>query len=141
MKFCNGCGQLKPKSEFNKDKYKKDGHDYLCRLCRRKKWQEYYGLANRDNFRRRGKTFRLRAGLAIRSFIQSYLQGHPCVDCGEADIMVLEFDHVRGKKHFTISDFSRVTYSLTKVKTEIEKCDVRCANCHRRKHVSSLKDS
>ncbi len=62
-----------------------------------------------------------------------YLATHPCVDCGEADVVVLEFDHVRGKKKRTIASMLVQGYSFEKILKEIEKCDVRCANCHRRK--------
>lgn len=137
MKLCRGCGKSKPLIEFNNDKYKKDGLDNFCRVCRRKKRRAYYGSAN-QKFLERSRRHRSRAGSAIREFIITFLKNHPCVDCGESDPVVLEFDHVRGEKLFTISDFSRVTYSLNKVKREIEKCDVRCANCHRRKHVNEL---
>jgi hypothetical protein len=63
----------------------------------------------------------------------SYLQTHPCVDCGETDVVVLEFDHVRGCKERTISSMLVQGYSFAKILEEIAKCDVRCANCHRRK--------
>jgi hypothetical protein len=60
-------------------------------------------------------------------WINDYLRSHPCVDCGEIDPIVLEFDHVSGKEH-NIS--SMLTYSLDRIKQEIERCEVRCANCH-----------
>jgi len=71
-----------------------------------------------------------------RKFIYEYLSVHPCVDCKEPDPVVLEFDHVRGQKVDTISNLAfRYTSSLKRIKLEIKKCEVRCANCHRRRHA------
>lgn len=53
-----------------------------------------------------------------------------CVDCGNGDIRVLEFDHARGSKDFTIGQ-SYSTATRKKMLAELEKCDVVCANCHR----------
>jgi len=81
--------------------------------------------------RARAKTTETRA--AIRAWIHSYLEGKRCVDCGEHDPIVLEFDHREpGSKRFTIASASRGGFSLRSVQQEVEKCDVRCANCHRR---------
>ena len=75
-----------------------------------------------------------RVEAAIRSAIIQYLQDHPCIDCGEADLIVLEFDHRdRATKSFNVSEYANGGYSLERVMAEIDKCDVRCANCHRRK--------
>lgn len=68
-----------------------------------------------------------------RSYILNYLLTHPCVDCGEKDLCTLDFDHVRGKKDKAISQAARAGWRLERIKKEIEKCDVRCSNCHRRK--------
>jgi len=68
---------------------------------------------------------------SIRKFLGEYLLLHPCVDCGNGDLRVLEFDHVRGVKLFSISDAVRRQLSQKKIEEEILKCDVRCANCHR----------
>jgi hypothetical protein len=62
-----------------------------------------------------------------------YLQEHPCVDCGESDPLVLQFDHVRGKKTGTIGELIGRTSSWDKIQEEIGKCQVRCANCHARR--------
>lgn len=67
-----------------------------------------------------------------REYVDKYLKTHPCIDCGESDNVVLEFDHVRGEKKRNISDMILKAFSINAIKTEIEKCDVRCANCHRR---------
>lgn len=57
-----------------------------------------------------------------------------CIDCGERDPIVLDFDHKNGiTKLFTISSARAKLLSLEKIKAEIAKCDIRCSNCHRRR--------
>jgi hypothetical protein len=60
------------------------------------------------------------------------VQQHACVDCGESDIVVLEFDHLRDKV-MDVSVLAREGYSLTRLKQEVAKCAGVCANCHRRR--------
>lgn len=67
-----------------------------------------------------------------RDYIDEYLREHPCLDCGEEDILVLDFDHVSGVKCGNVSTLSHKGVSLEVLKVEIAKCEVRCANCHRR---------
>jgi hypothetical protein len=53
----------------------------------------------------------------------------PCAQCGiQYDWWIMQFDHVRGEKLFNISSYPG--QSLSRVKAEIEKCEVVCANCH-----------
>ena len=60
-----------------------------------------------------------------------YFAIHPCADCGERDPLVLEFDHLRDKR-FNIG--SALPYrNWETILAEIEKCEVVCANCHRRR--------
>jgi 5-methylcytosine-specific restriction endonuclease McrA len=68
----------------------------------------------------------------LRQAVYEYYLQHPCVDCGESDPIVLEFDHIRDKK-ISISEAMQRRWSKKKVLDEIDKCEVRCANCHRRK--------
>jgi len=68
-----------------------------------------------------------------RKFVRDYLTNHPCVDCGETDIVVLEFDHINDDKVMSVSDLMKRTYSLQRILQEIEKCEVVCANDHRRR--------
>ena len=64
-----------------------------------------------------------------RAFIDAAL-AVGCVDCGTKEQAVLELDHVRGNK---VADVSRlIGGSLVRLLAEIDKCEVRCANCHRR---------
>ena len=64
-------------------------------------------------------------------FVENYKKSHPCVDCGNSDIRVLEFDHVKNDKEIDISKATRKGWSKERIQLEIEKCEVRCANCHR----------
>jgi len=64
-------------------------------------------------------------------YVKEYLEGKECVDCGNSDIRVLEFDHVRGEKLYHVSYMVTKAYKLDLVKQEIEKCEIRCCNCHR----------
>jgi hypothetical protein len=54
-----------------------------------------------------------------------------CIDCGENNPLVLDFDHVKGDKVMAVSDMIGSAYSLAAIQREIEKCEVRCSNCHR----------
>lgn len=80
--------------------------------------------------RRRNKKVREEAHRRIFE----YFSTHPCVDCGETDPLVLEFDHIESKnKDAAVSVMVRTLKSWERILEEIEKCEVRCANCHRRR--------
>lgn len=61
----------------------------------------------------------------------AYLREHPCIDCGESDPIVLEFDHLRDKEFGIGKGFRDRAWQS--VLDEMAKCDVVCANCHRRR--------
>lgn len=66
--------------------------------------------------------------------LREYLKNHHCVDCGESDPIILEFDHTDPKhKKFNIGDAAKRGFALQTVLDEVAKCEVRCANCHRKK--------
>ncbi len=68
-----------------------------------------------------------------------YFSEHPCVDCGETDPIVLDFDHVRGQKSYNVGRaISGSHRSWKSIMTEIAKCDVRCCNCHRKKTAAQF---
>jgi hypothetical protein len=55
-----------------------------------------------------------------------------CVDCGERDVVVLEFDHI-GDKTSTVTALAWSQRSLEQIDAEIACCEIRCCNCHRRR--------
>lgn len=129
MKKCTVCKQEKDWSEFNKNSTKKDGLQTLCKSCMRIRFKAYYEK-NREKQSRVVRERNLRIIAECREYIGNYLQQHPCVDCGNSDIRVLEFDHVRGEKRLGVATLARSGYGLNAVVKEIEKCEVRCKNCH-----------
>jgi len=67
-------------------------------------------------------------------YILQYFKEHSCVDCPEKDPIVLDFDHRNPReKEFKVSKL--INCSMKTLKKEIAKCDVRCANCHRKRHA------
>lgn len=76
----------------------------------------------------------------VRTAVLGFLIKKSCIDCGEKDPVVLDFDHKNPKIKFkSVSRLLSGHYSWESVKREIAKCDVRCANCHRRKTYKTLK--
>jgi hypothetical protein len=131
-RVCAHCRISKPLIEFCKLAYRGGATDCYCLDCRRDYNKIYHEvcavkhrLAVASNKRRRKAS--------IRKRLKVYLSAHPCVDCGESDARVLEFDHVRGSKRCDVGELVANAARWDRITVEIEKCDVRCANCHRRR--------
>src|SRR5581483_4732029 len=131
-KYCSSCKKDIPRSEFNK---RGDGLQPLCRECNRLRSRRYYAEnteQHRQVIAKRNK--RLRA--EIRAFIRDYKISRGCKHCGYnrcAD--ALEAHHVHGDKEFLIGRAR--DKSLKRVQTELEKCEILCANCHREEHAKA----
>ena len=66
--------------------------------------------------------------------MDEYKRENPCVDCGARDIDVLQFDHRNSADKVDAVNKLANSSSYDAVVKEIDKCDVRCANCHQLKH-------
>ena len=133
MKYCSRCNTEKPKVEFGSNKTKKDGLQTFCKDCAQKYASGYYKKG--DIKKKHLLSVNERRKIVVqrnRELVLSYLQINPCVDCGESDPIVLEFDHQRDKK-MGVSRLILGGYTEKVILDEIQKCVVRCANCHRRK--------
>src|SRR5262245_30058108 len=67
------------------------------------------------------------------AFIQAYKAERGCVRCEESEPVCLDLHHREpGGKHTKLRNGTSL-YQLgwDAIKTELEKCDVMCANCHR----------
>ena len=90
-------------------------------------------LKNKKEIKKRARKFLQLARIRNRKHTNAYLKEHPCIDCSEKDIIVLEFDHVRETKLDSICRMVNNGFSIKRIDKEIAKCKIRCANCHRRK--------
>jgi len=132
-KKCYTCGKTKELTEFNKNKVRKDGFNSICRECSKARSKQYYA-ENREHHKKVVLANNKKKTERNRRFVYEYLLENPCVDCGETDPVVLEFDHLPGcDKKYIISEMTSNGYSVESIKKEMEKCDVVCANCHRRR--------
>ena len=129
-KHCKRCNKIKSVLDFAKNSQKKDGLQTYCKACVKVINHDYYLRTPEKNPDRIATKDRL--SKAAREYVWTYLCGTACVDCGNSDPVVLEFDHVRGIKKYDISSLIRRGYSVATVQSEIDKCEVRCANCHRK---------
>jgi hypothetical protein len=102
-----------------------------CRACQRKYLHEYNQRNRLEHNARHGRN-RHRYRQRNRERVLEHLQTNPCVDCGERDVAVLEFDHVETKFE-NVSRLIAIGSSWSTLSAEIAKCVVRCANCHRRR--------
>lgn len=129
MRACTRCGELKPLDAFPPVRRGEEKLQTWCRECFAAYGREYY-RKNRDAQKAR----LLRNTAARRADNQrrmiEYLRAHPCVDCGERDIVVLQFDHLASKER-DVSSMLSGSWTWPAIEKEIAKCEVRCANCHR----------
>lgn len=134
MKTCSQCNTSKPLDQFYKWPRSKDGYTAACKFCKLAKNRSDYAT---DETKRNSRLSSVQeARKARREYVWDYLKLHPCVDCGNSDLRVLEFDHVRGEKVIGITRAMQMSWPL--LLAELPKCDVRCANCHRIKTYTQL---
>jgi len=146
-KICTDCRERLPIEQFH---WLKKGliRRSQCKDCIRVRRQRYYQAnqlrlkqVTRHYYQQHRKEVissqmryrQLRVERA-RRYVLDYLSHQSCVDCDNSDIRVLEFDHTRGKKSASIAHMIAHGVSITRLQREIDKCSVRCANCHRIRH-------
>ena len=130
VKKCRLCKTKKKLEEFSFRNKVRNIRTSYCKTCTRKYVREHY-VRNRKYYLSKAKKRNDSVRYLIKQYTWNYLSTHSCIDCGESDPVVLEFDHVSDK----ISEISGMyrNFSLNTVIQEIRKCEIRCANCHRRK--------
>jgi len=87
-------------------------------------------------------SYKRKARRAVRIKALEYVAEKGCCDCGTRDPRVLEFDHIDPSQKFDkvgklLSD--GYSWASERLRQEIRKCRVICANCHR-KHTIIQQD-
>ncbi len=136
MKQCCTCKETKKLTEFNKKHTTKDGLQNICRECSKKRSRKYY-KDNREQHYKDVKANNRRYVKRNIDFVQEYKSIHGCLLCPEKANCCLDFHHVRDKE-VCVSVAVYLAYSIDKLKKEMDKCILLCANCHRKLHAGLI---
>jgi hypothetical protein len=121
LRLCGRCKRKKPLEDFAWRRIDKGWRDNYCRGCRSAYKKEHYAR-NKERYKANARAHaRIRIPERI-ALLEEYLSSHPCMDCGEADLTVLEFDHLR-EKSFDLGQGFR-NFKWSRVLQEISKCEV-----------------
>ena len=132
MKICYKCHEKKSLDCFSKNKAKPDGLSSQCKECHRHLRRKHY-LNNREKIIDQVGEWKKE----YRNWFQ-ILKNKPCKDCGESyPHYCMDFDHI-ANKDFNVSWAIAHSWSREKIVKEIEKCELVCAICHRKRTYNRL---
>lgn len=127
-RVCHFCKREKELNEKNfawKNKGK-GTFQYGCRPCQSEYRKAHY-QANKKKYVDKAKIW---TEARKREFF-TWLRDQKCVDCGNDDLRVLEFDHRNPESKSGNISRMLTEASSAKLEEEMAKCDIVCANCHR----------
>src|SRR2546430_12082615 len=128
MRACTKCGEIKPLEAFPPVRRGEPELQTWCRDC--------FAEANARNYRKnhereKARLYRNAAARLEQNRKQmvGYLRAHPCVDCCETDIVVLQFDHLEDKRH-DVAEMLNGGWGWAAIERGIRKCEGRRADFH-----------
>lgn len=127
-KVCTRCENELPLEEFPWRNKSRGTRASWCKPCKQAYESEHY---RKSDTRKKQIRTQVLKQVERNKEIVAEAKSTGCVDCGEQDLIVLEFDHLRDKSN-NVSTLMH-SGSTQKLIAEIEKCEVVCANCHRRR--------
>jgi hypothetical protein len=125
LALCGRCCQMLPLADFH---FSRGRRQTWCKACRAD-----YMRQRGELHRRETRAAREHRRAEARRFVLELLRGGSCADCGVADPVVLEFDHLGGGKTADVARLVHEGYRLAGVKAEVATCEIVCVNCHRRR--------
>lgn len=105
----------------------------VCKPCQKEKSKAHYH-ANKAKYYAKNKAYE--ATVQMKVNLLKAEKG--CVDCGERDPRCLDFDHVVASTKVDSIGVMVRRCSYESVLAEIAKCEVRCANCHRKRTAAQF---
>jgi hypothetical protein len=130
--ICPKCNCSRGLGDFNFRNKTKGIRQHWCKFCLRAYAARHYREYPKP-YKERARRHTATTRIDSKRRLLEYLSSHPCVDCGESDPVVLEFDHVNGEKNREVTAMANGSYCWKTIEAEIRKCEVVCANCHRRR--------
>ena len=129
---CKNCGDL-PIEMFYR--HHKKGYQSLCKNCKSDYNKKHY-IKDKSKYINRAEQRNKIVKDNIKEKILTYLKDKKCARCPESDVIVLDFHHREPKeKAFEIATGVKMMYKWEIIEQEISKCEMLCANCHRRLHA------
>ena len=132
---CRVCQQTKHLSKFPFRSRAEGTRHWICLACQRAAARSWYVARVPEARRVEGYGTFVRELLSAR--IDEYLRAHPCVDCGESNLNVLDFDHLRDKTD-DVANMVAAGRPWSEIECEIAKCEICCANCHARRTAQRI---
>jgi len=132
-KICSRCGKKKRLSSFHINVTRKDGHQGFCKECSKEIRNNYY-----HKNKKKEKIAAKQRIIDNRKKLIKFFEGKKCVDCGEDNLICLEFDHIKGKKRADVARLLGGGWSFKSILKEIEKCEIVCANCHMKRTAKTF---
>lgn len=114
----------KDKSKYQTEEYRQYMRDY------QRDWHQRHKLKRIASMHERRER--------LREFYKQIKRNSACAQCGENHPATLQFHHCNpAEKDFNLAEILKDGYGLEKIKREIEKCIVLCANCHAKYHYEN----
>jgi hypothetical protein len=106
-----------------------------------REYNRQYYKQNREKLLKRQAEKNRRFSKTRRKWLVDYKKTLKCVRCDESHPATLTFHHREdADKQFEIGNAIKLGIGLDRLKAEIGKCDVLCANCHAKEHLAYLFD-
>ena len=87
---------------------------------------------NKEAYKARARVWNAANRKAMQTWLRELKGSTPCADCGEVfHYCQMDFDHTEGTKEHDVSQMISRNKSRSAIETEISKCELVCANCHR----------
>lgn len=136
MKFCPRCKESLEFIMFSSNPSRKDRLQVYCIECMKLYRKEHYYKNKSQYYDRNNKTNKI-----LADYRDSFKLNAKCSNCGieyPNEPYLFEFDHLdKENKLYCVSQLVRKG-SLLKLKEEINKCQILCLICHRRKTAKDL---
>jgi hypothetical protein len=102
---------------------------HKCKIKQKESAHRHY-LNNKAKLKARALIHNRATKERLLLLVRTLKEASGCVECGIKDFRVLDFHHLRDKVA-NVADAVRKCWSEARVRAEIAKCEVLCANCHR----------
>lgn len=102
---------------------------------KRKEYRRKWYANNKES----EKAYIKKRKLKLKKWFQKYKEKLSCSNCGENHPSTIEFHHRFNDKEKNVSLMVNDGYSVSKIMKEVRKCDILCANCHRKVHYNPQK--